>query len=165
MKPVASHTVVADLTWSGGWRQRIPFQLTFADRDGGIRGFRTSEVGGARRLVWRLEDRYLMGRYKEVASYGLAGFVETGKLWAGDSPFGIDTPLNASVGISLLGAAPPQSRRMWRADFAIPVKGDRRGGWEVRVSSTDLTRTFRVEPRDIFNSRERSVPSNVFNWP
>ncbi|MEX2109662.1 MAG: hypothetical protein WD802_03565 [Gemmatimonadaceae bacterium] len=164
MKPVASHTVVTDLMWSSGWRQRIPFQLTFADRDGGIRGFRTSEVGGARRLVWRLEDRYLMGRYKQVASYGLAGFVETGKLWAGDSPFGIDTPLHASVGISILGAAPPQSRRMWRADFAVPVKGSGRG-WEVRVSSTDLTRTFRVEPRDIFNSRERSVPSNVFNWP
>jgi hypothetical protein len=165
LKRGGQHTIVSDLTWSSGWRQRIPFQLTFADRDGGLRGFRTSEVGGARRLIARFEDRYLMGRYKQVASYGLAGFVEAGKLWAGDSPFGVNTPLSASVGISLLGAAPPQSRRMWRADFAIPVKGDRRGGWEVRVSSADLTRTFRVEPRDIFNSRERSVPSNVFNWP
>lgn len=165
MKPVARHTLVTDLTWSGGWRQRIPFQLTFADRDGGLRGFRTSEVGGARRLVARTEDRVLIGRYKQVATFGIAGFVEGGKLWAGDSPFGVDTPLNASVGFSLLGAAPPQSRRLWRADFAIPVKGDRGRGWEVRVSSTDLTRTFRIEPRDIYNSRERSVPSNVFNWP
>jgi hypothetical protein len=165
VKPTVKHTVVSDLTWSGGWRQRIPFQLTFADRDGGLRGFRTSDVGGARRLVARLEDRYLMGRYKQVASFGLAGFAEAGKLWAGDSPFGVDTPVNASVGFSILGAAPPQSRRMWRADFAFPVKGDRRRGLEVRISSSDLTRTFRVEPRDIFNSRERSVPSNVFNWP
>lgn len=165
LKPINRHTLVSDLTWSGGWRQRIPFQLTFADRDGGLRGFRHSDVGGARRLIARMEDRYLIGRYKQVASIGLAGFVEGGKLWAGDSPFGVDTPLNASIGFSLLGAAPPQSRRMWRADFAFPVRGDRRGGLEVRLSSTDLTRMFRVEPRDIWNSRERSVPSNVFNWP
>ena len=165
LKPADRHTVVTDLTWSGGWRQRIPFQLTFADREGGLRGFRKSDVGGARRLVARAEDRILVRRYKEAASFGVAGFVEAGKLWAGDSPFGVDTPLSASLGFSVLGAAPPQSRRMWRLDFAFPVKGESRGRLEVRVTSLDLTRTFRVEPRDIYNSRERSVPSNVFNWP
>jgi hypothetical protein len=45
------------------------------------------------------------------------------------------------------------------------VRGDRKTGWEVRLTATDLTRVFRVEPRDIYSSRERSVPSNVFNWP
>ncbi len=165
MKPADRHTIVTDLTWSGGWRQRIPFQLTFADREGGLRGFRKADVGGARRLVARAEDRFLLGRYKAVASFGVAGFVEAGKLWAGDSPFGVDTPLSASVGFSVLGAAPPQSRRMWRLDFAFPVKGESRGRVEVRLTSLDLTRTFRVEPRDVYNSRERSVPSNVFNWP
>ncbi len=165
LKPVDKHTLVSDVTWSGGWRQRIPFQLTFVDREGGLRGFRSSDVGGGRRLVVRTEDRYLVGRYKEVASFGIAGFAEAGKLWAGDAPFGVDTPLNASLGLSILGAAPPQSRRMWRMDFAFPVKGDRRGGLEVRISSQDLTRTFRIEPRDIRNSRAKSVPSNVFNWP
>ena len=165
MKPADRHTIVTDLTWSGGWRQRIPFQLTFADREGGLRGFRKSDVGGARRLVARAEDRILVRRYKDAVSFGMAGFVEAGKLWAGDSPFGVDTPLSATLGFSVLGAAPPQSRRMWRLDFAFPVKGESRGRLEVRVTSLDLTRTFRVEPRDIYNSRERSVPSNVFNWP
>ena len=165
LKPIDRHTIVTDLTWSGGWRQRIPFQLTFADRDGGIRGFKKSDVGGARRLVARVEDRFLLARYKQVASFGVAGFVEAGKLWAGDSPFGIDTPLSGSVGFSILGAAPPQSRRMLRMDFAFPIRGESGGRLEVRVVSLDLTRTFRVEPRDIHNSRERSVPSNVFNWP
>jgi hypothetical protein len=165
LKPWANHTLLTDLTWSGGWRQRIPFQLTFVDREGGLRGFRSSDVGGARRLVARVEDRYVFGRYKELATLGVAGFAEGGKLWAGDAPFGVNTPLSASLGFSILGALPPQSRRMWRADFAFPVKGDRRGGLEVRISSTDLTRTFRIEPRDIRNSRARSVPSNVFNWP
>ncbi|HMI43262.1 MAG TPA: hypothetical protein VK516_06525, partial [Gemmatimonadaceae bacterium] len=48
-KPFNRQTVMADLTYSAGWKQRIPFQLTHADRDGGLRGFRTADVGGARR--------------------------------------------------------------------------------------------------------------------
>jgi outer membrane protein assembly factor BamA len=157
--------VMTDLTWSGGWRQRIPFQLTFADKDGGLRGFRNSDVGGGRRVVGRVEDRYLIGRYKQVATVAVGGFADAGKIWAGDSPFGVNTPVYASVGFSLLAALPPQSHRTFRADFAFPVRGDRRGRGEVRLVVTDFTRIFRMEPRDIFNSRERSVPSSVFNWP
>jgi hypothetical protein len=33
------------------------------------------------------------------------------------------------------------------------------------MTVVDFTRTFRVEPRDIHNSRERSVPASVFSWP
>jgi hypothetical protein len=165
VKPFNRQTVMSDLTWSGGWRQRIPFQLTFSDRDGGLRGFRSADVGGGRRLIARLEDRYLIGRYKEVASIAVVGFAEGGKLWVGDSPFGVNTPLYASTGFSILAASPPQSRRTFRADFAFPVKGERGHGAEVRLFVKDFTRMFRVEPRDVFNSRERSVPSSVFNWP
>jgi hypothetical protein len=165
LKPFNRHTVISDLTWSGGWRQRIPFQLTFADRDGGLRGFRSSDVGGAKRLVARTEDRYLIGRYKQFASIAAAGFFEAGKIWAGDSPFGVTTPVSAVAGFSLLAAVPPQSRRTFRADFAFPVRGVGRHGVEVRMTVTDITRTFRLEPRDIFSSRERSVPATVFNWP
>jgi hypothetical protein len=165
LKPLNRQTVMSDLAWSGGWRQRIPFQLTFSDPDGGLRGFRSADVGGGRRLVGRIEDRYLIGRYKQLATFAVAGFAEGGKLWVGDSPFGVNTPLYASTGFSILAAAPPQSRRTFRADFAFPVKGDRRRGAEVRLIVRDFTRMFRVEPRDIFNSRERSVPASVFSWP
>jgi hypothetical protein len=165
MKPFNRQTTMFDLTWSGGWRQRIPFQLTFADRDGGLRGFRSSEVGGGKRLVGRFEDRYLIGRFRQLASIAVAGFAEGGKLWEGDSPFGVNTPLYASAGFSILAASPPQSRRTVRADFAFPVKGDRRHGIEVRLVVKDFTRMFRVEPVDVFNSRERSVPATVFSWP
>ncbi len=48
LKPFNRQTWMSDLTYSAGWKQRIPFQLTFADRDGGLRGFRTADVGGAR---------------------------------------------------------------------------------------------------------------------
>jgi hypothetical protein len=165
LKPFNRQTWMSDLTWSGGWKQRIPFQLTFADRDGGLRGFRTADVGGARRLIARAEDRYLIGRYKQLATVAVAGFAEAGKIWAGDSPFGVNTALYASTGFSILAASPPQSRRTIRVDFAIPVKGARKHNFEVRLTVSDITRTFRVEPRDIYNSRERSVPASVFNWP
>jgi hypothetical protein len=165
LKPLNRHTVVTDLTFSGGWKQRFPFQLTFADRDGGLPGFRFTDVGGARRVISRVEDRYLVGRYKDLASVAVAGFAEAGKIWAGDSPFGVNTPLSASLGFSVLAASPPQSRRTIRADFALPVRGPRGHGWEVRLVATDFTRVFRVEPRDIFNNRERSIPASVFSWP
>ena len=166
LKPWNRHTVISDLVWSGGWRQRIPFQLTFADRDGGLRGFRQSDVGGARRLIGHFEDRYLIGRYKQLASIGVAGFAEAGKIWAGDSPFGVTTPLSGTLGFSVLAASPPQSRRTIRADFAFPVRGPHNGrGWEIRLVAGDVTRGFRLEPRDVGNNRERSVPSSVFNWP
>jgi hypothetical protein len=165
LKPFNRQTWISDLAWSGGWKQRIPFQLTFADRDGGLRGFRTAEAGGARRLVARVEDRYLVGRYKQIATVAVAGFAEGGKLWAGDSPFGVNTPLYASTGFSILAASPPQSRRSLRVDFAFPLKGERKHNLEVRLTASDVTRAFRVEPRDIYNSRERSVPASVFSWP
>jgi hypothetical protein len=165
LKPFNRQTFMSDLTWSSGWKQRIPFQLTFADRDGGLRGFRTADVGGARRVVARAEDRYLVGRYKQLASIAVAGFAEAGKIWAGDSPFGVNTPLYSSVGFSVLAASPPQSRRTVRVDFAFPVKGQAKHNLEVRLTAGDFTRMFRVEPRDIYYTRERSVPVSVFNWP
>ncbi len=165
LKPFNRHTVLTDLKWSAGWKQRIPFQLTFADRDGGLRGFRSADVGGARRVVAHVEDRYLIGRYRQAATFAIAGFGEAGKIWAGDSPFGVNTPVYASAGVSLLAASPPQSRRTFRADFAFPVRGPRGHGWEVRLTVLDLTRTFRIEPPDIFRNRERSIPSSAFNWP
>ena len=165
MKPFNRQTVITDLKWSGGWKQRLPFQLTFGDRDGGLRGFRSADVGGARRVVGHIEDRYLIGRYKDFATVAAAPFFEAGKLWAGDSPFGVNTPIYASTGISVMAASPPQSRRTFRADLALPVRGPRGHGVEVRLTVTDWTRTFRVEPRDIIRNRERSIPSSVFNWP
>jgi len=165
LKPFNRHTLISDLTWSGGWKQRIPFQLTFSDKDGGLRGFKRSEVGGARRLIGRVEDRYLIGRYKQFATVAVAGFAEGGKLWAGDSPFGVNTGLYSSVGFSVLAASPPQSRRTLRADFAFPIRGDGSHKLEVRLTVRDFTRAFRVEPEDVFKTRARSVPASVFNWP
>ena len=143
LKPFNRQTWISDLTFSGGWKQRVPFQLTFADRDGGLRGFRTANVGGSRRLVARVEDRYLIGRYKQLASIAVAGFGEAGKIWAGDSPFGVNTPVYISTGFSILAASPPQSRRTIRADFAFPVKGRKEA---LRGNSDDCRRLHEELP-------------------
>jgi hypothetical protein len=45
------------------------------------------------------------------------------------------------------------------------VRGQSDKRAEVRIVVTDFTRSFRLEPRDIANSRERSVPPSVFTWP
>ncbi|MGH9421939.1 MAG: hypothetical protein ACRD3J_18325, partial [Thermoanaerobaculia bacterium] len=120
-KPVQGQTVLSSVEWSGGWRQRIPFQLLLADKTGGPRGYEKSTIGGGERIVLRLEDRFYLGRFKSLASLGIAPFTDFGKVYAGDSPFGVTSPIVTSVGISLLGSVPPSSQRLWRLDLAYPL--------------------------------------------
>ena len=159
------HTIRADVEWSGGWRPRVPFQLTLSDRIGGIRGYRGSHVGGASRLVGRLENRYALGRYEEVLEYGIAGFVDVGRLWANDSPYGVDAPWQSSVGVSLVGAFPVGSQRLWRLDLAMPITRSGDGGFEVRLTSLGSVRRRLLEPNDVERSRERALRPDVFTWP
>lgn len=164
-KPHPRHTLAPSLEWSAGWRQRVPFQLTFADREGGLRGFRESHLAGGRRLVARFEDRYVIGRLRQFATLGVGAFADAGAMWAGDAPFGQNTGVRGSAGISLLAAVPPRSQRMWRVDFAFPVRGGPETGFELRVSSRNATRIFWREPGDVRSNRQRSIPTSIFNWP
>jgi hypothetical protein len=160
----ARHTVTASLDWSGGWRQRIPFQLTLGSSPGGVRGYRRSEEGGARRAVARFEDRWYVGQLLRQADVGVAFFGDAGRVWKGDAPYGVDTPMRYAVGVSLLAAIPPRSKRTWRLDLAVPTGGDPNARWEVRITHSVAGRDWR-EPGDASRSRERSVPASVFNWP
>lgn len=158
-------TLTPSLEWGAGWRQRVPFQLTLADREGGMLGYRRGDEGGSRRLIGKFEARYYIGRVKKFASVGTAVFAQSGKLWAGDAPLGVNTPMRQTVGVSLLAAVPPRSQRLWRLDLAFPLVKDGNGKFEVRVSSRNLTRMFWREPGDVAVSRERSIPTSIFNWP
>jgi hypothetical protein len=164
-KPVKRNTIAATFEWAGGWKQRIPFQLTFADRDGGPRGYRDSWLAGGQRAVLRLEDRHFIGHLKQFASVGVAPFVDVGKLWEGDVPFGQTTGLNTSVGFSILASVPPRSQRMYRLDFMFPVNRDSGAKIRVRLISRDFTSLWWKEPGDVSRNRERSIPTSVFNWP
>jgi hypothetical protein len=115
--------------------------------------------------VLRVEERWLLGRPFGLGDAGIATFVDAGMMRAGDVPYGVDTPVRASVGLGLLAAVPPRSRRLWRVDLAFPVTRDAGARFELRLGNRDLTRTFWQEPRDVRIGRERSVPSSIFVWP
>lgn len=158
-------TLTPSLEWGAGWRQRVPFQLTFADREGGLLGYRRGDEGGSRRLIAKFESRYYLGRVRKIASVGVGAFMQAGKIWAGDAPLGVTTPTRRTVGVSILAAVPPRSQRLWRLDFAFPQVAGGNGKFEVRLTSQNLTRMFWKEPGDVAVSRERSVPTSIFNWP
>jgi hypothetical protein len=164
-KPHDKHTTIVSGEWSGGWRQRSPFQLTLGEGRGGMRGYSRADLPGGRRAIARLEERWVLGNIRGNADAGAALLLEAGRLWAGDVPFGETTPVKYAVGTSLLAALPPGSKRLWRLDLMLPL--DRRDGarLELRLRTEDRTRTFWREPRDIERSRERSLPQRIFQWP
>jgi hypothetical protein len=102
---------------------------------------------------------------RDQAAVGLAFFTDAGRVWAGDAPFSITTPVKMGVGVGLLGAFPPGSQQTWRLDLALPVNHDAHAKWEVRLSVLNASHLFRHEPRDIRFSRELVSPSSVFTWP
>ena len=155
VKITATNTASLSLEWSGGWHPRVPFNFTLANAEGGVRGYSGSRALGGQRAVARVEDRHFMGRALNLGDLGVAVFADAGRLWAGDIPYGITTPLRTSAGLSVLGAAPSGSARLWRVDLAValaPEKGGRR--LELHFESLDKQA-----------ARERTVPSSVFRWP
>ena len=157
--------IVLGLDYGGAWRPRVPIQLALGEREGGMRGFRQADAAGARRLIARVEHRVVVGRPFGLGDLGLATFADAGRVWAGDAPYGVTTPVRSSVGVGLLAAVPPNSRRLWRVDVAVPVTKQRGSKLQISVSNRDLTRAFWTEPRDVHMARERAVPSSVFTWP
>jgi hypothetical protein len=164
-KPSDSGTWISSLELSGGWRERTPFQLTLGDRQGGLRGYHGSRIAGARRLVLRVERRWVLGGITRFDNIGIAAFGDAGKMWAGNVPYGVNSDMKASVGVSLLAAVPKQSRRLMRIDFAMPVVRTARTGFQVRAGITTPILGLWREPRDVTRARSLALSSDVFTWP
>ena len=152
--------------FSGGYQSRLPLQVSFADRDGGLIGYHYSGLAGARRNVAHGEVRWSGESMVRRADVGLAAFSEVGTLWAGDAPYGVNAT-RASVGFSVLAAYPSRAKRLYRADVAFPLtrSGAGSGRIEVRFSSLDRTQSFATEPRDVSVARTGTEPSRLFAWP
>jgi hypothetical protein len=165
-RPAVRQTTVLQAEWAAGRRMQVPFQLTLADREGGLLGHRNSTSPGARRAILRGEQRLVIPTRLNVADVGLAAFAEAGRLWAERSvPYSMDTPWRGAVGVSVLAAVPPRSRRLWRVDFAVPVGNDPNRRFEVRFTGLDRSRFFWNDPNDVAASRERTAPTSLFTWP
>jgi hypothetical protein len=153
------------LEFSGAYHQRTPFQLHLGVPDGGVRGYEESYFAGGQRLVARTEERFTLGNPFGLADAGFAVFGDAGRQWAGDVPFGVTTPLKASVGVSLLAAVPRRSARVWRADLAIPLNRGANASWTLTFTNADRTPFVFRSARDIADVREITVPSSIFAWP
>lgn len=151
---------------SGGRWSRLPLQLTLGDLRGGIRGYRSAGVAGEQRNVVRGEIRRSWMAAVRQADVGVAAFGEMGTLFAGEAPYGW-TGSRYTVGLSLLAAYPTRSKRLYRADLAIPLTRSGEGGGriELRFSSEDRTTRFWEEPQDVARARTGEVPSKLFAWP
>lgn len=165
LKPSPVHTIVASAEYGVGWRQLVPFQLALGQPDGGVRGYGGARVGGSQRIVLRGEERWFWGRPFDVADAGFALFSDLGRTWAGDAPLGEDSDWRASIGVGLLAGIPTGSRRMWRADLAMPLSRLDKAKLEFRISNRETSRTFWREPEDMRRSHGRLTPTSVFNWP
>jgi hypothetical protein len=162
-RPRPRHTLIMTGEFTGGWRQRVPFQLVFNDREGGLRGYRRSQSAGGRRAVARIEDRWRLGVFRSV-DFGVSGFADAGKLWAGDAPYGATTPVRVGAGVGLL-ASPRNSQKLYRVELGFPTSGDPNARFELRVRTTDASsQTFWTPPDDIRRSRGRTLPTSVFTW-
>ena len=153
------------LEYAGGFQQRTPFQLLLGVPEGGVRGYERSTFAGGQRLVARVEHRYSYGAVRNLGDLAVAGFVDAGRQWAGDVPFGVTTPLKGSLGVSLLASVPPRSARVWRADVAFPVSRGARSTVTLRFTNADRTAFVFRDPRDVATGREVTTPSSIFAWP
>lgn len=163
VKPADTHVLIGSVEAAGGWRGRIPFQLRLGDRQGGVRGYGVSRLSGAVRSVVRVEDRWFLGGLTRHEAFGLAGFIDIGRVWAGDSPFGSTTGTRVGGGLGLLVALPSHSRRLWRLDLTVPLGHDRDARWEIRLTS-HWTGAFWREPDDVARIRAGASPSTIFTW-
>jgi hypothetical protein len=164
-RPHPRHTVTGSVEYAAGRASWQPFQLALGDVRGGVRGYDEAGLGGAARLVMRLEERWRVGNISGTADAGVAAFVEAGRLWAGDAPYGVTTGYKPAIGVALLAALPPRSRRIWRLDLAVPLDRGAGARWGFRITNEDRTRTFWFEPNDFRRNRERSALVTAFEVP
>lgn len=165
-KPGEHHTIVVSGDFAGAWRALLPYDLTIGSARAGVRGFRNSQEAGAQRAVARVEDRWAIRKFGNWSAIGAAVFADAGKIWAGDVPYGVDSPMRTSVGVSFLAAVPAQSQTTWRVDIAAPL--DRGPGVhrsiEIRFVSENRARSSLRQADDLSRARAGTAATNIFGW-
>ena len=126
--PLPDHTVLFRAAASGGWNTRTPFQLTLGG-EGGLRGWPEEAFPGGRRLTLTAEDRWHHGwLVPDLADIGTSLFVDVGRIWGGEAPYGIDSGWRANVGTGLRINFPAGGTNTFRFDIAFPVGPDAQPG-------------------------------------
>jgi hypothetical protein len=164
-KPTAERTEIASIELATLHDLAFPMQLTLRDVEGGLAGYGKSQVAGGKRIVARIEERRVISNIGGRADLAAGIFASAGKLWAGDVPYGQDTPIHASAGFSLIGAYPAGGKRSYRVDVSFPFnRAPGTPAIEIRFNSSDRTRLLWLEPNDVARARTGAVPVSLMKW-
>jgi hypothetical protein len=153
--------VVLGLQGAGGWNTNAPFQLQVGGANA-LRGFRSSSYPAGRRVVMQAEHRYFLGTVFSTADIGTALFADVGRGWAGDAPFGENSPTLVALGAGLRVGFPSGSRYTTRLDLAWPVSGGH--GAELRFTLRQQFGITRGETMDVERSRMPLSTIALFNF-
>ena len=153
------HTLLLRAAGVGGWHTRTPFQLTLGG-DHALRGYDPERYPGGRRLVVNLEERVYFGwPLRSVLDMGGAAFVDAGRIWQGDVPFGVSSEWRASAGFGLRASFPAGGRSSYRVDIAWPLaQGARLGDFRLMLSLGDV---IGLNPKRRDEQLLRSRPAGV----
>lgn len=161
----SARTRVFTATVSSVQNLAFPTQLTFRDPEGGLVAHPDGHDAGGARAVLRLEERRLLPWLSRRAGLATAWFADAGQLWAGDVPYGRQSPVRGSLGLSLIASYPATSKRMYRLDLAVPVNpGPGATRLVLRMMTGDRTGVWWLEPRDVARARASAASTTLLRW-
>jgi len=163
--PTQRRTRILSIEYSGAWSTTVPFELRLGTDRAGLRGYEDSETSGGRRAVVRLEDRLVFPGFKQYLGLGGAAFIDAGKMWAGDVPFGETVNPRVGAGVGLIIAIPRSSRQNLRVDFAGPLISDAGSKWTVNFTISSGRPRFWRPASDLARARSVAQTPVVFGWP
>jgi len=162
-----AHTLVARSIMGGGWGTRSPHQVTLGG-PAGLRGYSELRFPGGQRAILTLEDRMTFDwPAPALLDLGATAFLDLGRTWTGDAPFGLDSGWRASAGLGLRGSFPAGGRTTYRVDLALPLESGTRlrdvrlgivVGEIVGLGSTIQKSRRREQPR-------RRTAADAFSFP
>jgi len=164
-RPSRRRTQIASFEYSGAWSTSLPFQLRLGTDHVGVRGYDDSRTTGGRRAVARLEERLVFPGFKKYLGFGGAAFVDAGKMWAGDVPFGETVNPRVGAGVGLIIAVPRSSRQNLRVDVAAPLISDAGSHWGLNFTITSGRPRFWRPASDLARARSAAQTPVVFGWP
>lgn len=130
-----------------------------------MRGYRREAFPGGRRFVATVEDRIYFGwPFRDLADVGGTLFVDAGRVWRGDAPFGDDSTWQAAAGFGLRVSFPAGGRSIGRLDFAWPLeKGTGLGDVRIMLSLDEII-GLSANARDVqfLRSQRETVAGDLF---
>jgi len=159
-------TFAFSLVGAGALHTAVPFQLTTGG-GAGLRGYPRHVSPAGHRLVGSAEyRRYLGWPFPDLFDLGTVLFVDAGRAWSGDVPYGVDSPGLIAIGGGLRAAFPPGSRQTFRLDVGFPVAGAR---LRDVVFTAGVGQAIGPGPRErdpqIARSTRRTLRTSNFSYP